>query len=165
MSAIYHNFRHHVKCVLTVPFGGSFKIVKTRWVTQTTRTFNYKSGKVNHTYNIDLTKAHYSNKNNPILTYSVEVTNPIDFSGKKGEGKSSNMYYTILMDKSGEEALNQSRNSSMLIVIGLLVIIIVGIGLYGQWQLSQANDKIILLTREMGNIIANMTKTGGVIIP
>jgi len=161
--AFWHEFRHHVRCVLTVPFGGAFKIVKTRWVVQTSRTFSHKSGKKPHTYNVNLDKAIYSNKNNPILYYDINKTEPIELN-MKGKGESSNLYHTILNDRSAEEALNKNQNKSMLLIIIFLVIIVIGVGLYSQYQLGIANDKVITLSMKMAGLIANMTNPGTVII-
>jgi hypothetical protein len=149
--------------VLTVPFGGSFKTVKTRWVVQTQRTFNDKSGSKPHTYNVNLDRAVYSKSNNPILYYDVNKTEPIELN-IKSDGKSSNLYHTVLNDRSAEEALNKNQNNSMLLIIMVLVLIIVGIGIYSQYQLGVANDKVITLSTKLAGLIANMTKPGNVII-
>lgn len=161
--AFYHEFRHHVRCILTVPFGNMFKIVKTKWIVQTKQTFEDKSGKKPHTYNVNLDKAIYSKSNNPILYYDINKTDPIELS-KNGKGESSNLYHTILHDRSAEEALNKNQNKSMLLIIVFLVVVIVGVGLYSQYQLGMANDKIITLSTKMAGLIANMTSTGNVII-
>lgn len=161
--AFWHEFRHHVRCILTVPFGNTFRTVKTRWVVQTQRTFNDKSGSKPHTYNVNLNKAVYSKANNPILYYDIDKTDPIELN-IKSEGKSSNLYYTVLNDRSAEEALNKNQNKSMLIIIMVLVVIIVGIGVYSQYQLGVANDKVITLSTKLAGLIANMTKPGNVII-
>ena len=164
MSVIWHEFRRHVRLVLTVPFGSSFRIVKTKWAVQSKETFDDKSGGKKHTYNIDLEKAYYNKKTNPTLIYTMGKTDPMDFRGKKGKGESSNLYNTVLKNASAEEILNEGKSKNMMILIGVLVLAIIVIGAYSQYQLGQANDKIIALTREMGGIIANMTKSGGVII-
>jgi hypothetical protein len=162
--AIWHEFRHHVRCILTVPFGGSFKEIKTKWVFQTKRTFDDKTGGKPHTYNLDLDEAIFSKKNHPKIYYEVGKTNPIPMKSKRGVGKSSNLYNTILKDESAEDVLSESRSKSMLIIIGVLIIIIVGIGIYSQYQLGIANDKVVELSTRMAGIIANITRTGGVII-
>lgn len=161
--SFYHRWRHHVQCILTVPFGNSFKIVKIKWVVQTMRTFDDKSGKKPHTYNLNLEKSIFSKSNNPILYYDINKTEPIDFV-KKGKGESSNMYHNVLHDKSAEEVLSKDQNKSMLLIIMILVVIIAGVGIFAQYQLSQANDKIIVLTKYIAEVMANTTKTGGIIV-
>jgi hypothetical protein len=160
----WHDFRHHIRCMLCVPFGNTFRIIKLKWVLQTQQTFNDKSGKKNHAYNINLTKAVYNKRNNPILYYEINKTDPIDFTKNKNHSVSSNLYDTVLRDASANEVLNESQSKSMLLIIGILVIIIVVIGLYSQYQLGVANDKVIALTKHIADILANVTKTGGVII-
>lgn len=161
----YHEWRHHIRCVMTIPFGNTFKIVKFKWVIQTNRTFDDKSGKKSHTYNLNLEKAIFNKKNNPMLYYDINKTEPIDFSNKiKGKGESSNLYNTILKDRSAEEALNKNQNKNMLLIIMILVIIIVAVGAYGQYQAGQANDKLITLTKYYTQALINATKSGGGII-
>lgn len=162
--AIYHKWRHHVQCILTVPFGNSFKIVKVKWVIQTMQTFDDKSGKRHHTYNLNLDKAIFGKGNNPILYYNINYTEPINISKSNDRGKSSNIYHTILKDRSAEEALSKNQNKSMLLIIMILVVIIAGVGIFAQYQLSQANDKIIVLTKYIAEVMANATKTGGIIV-
>jgi len=161
----YHEWRHHIRCVMTVPFGNTFKIVKFKWVVQTERTFDDKSGKKPHTYNLNLEKAVYNKKNNPMLYYDINKTEPLDFSNKvKGKGESSNLYNTILKDRSAEEALNKNQNKSMLLIIMVLVVIIVCVGIYAQYQLGVSNDKIITLTKYFTQALLNATKSGGIIV-
>jgi hypothetical protein len=52
----------------------------------------------------------------------------------------------------------------MFLIIGLFVIVIIGIGLYSQYMLSEQNDKILLLTKRLTEALINSTKTGGVVI-
>lgn len=164
MSAFIHEFRHHVRCVLTVPFGASFRIIGGKWITQSSKSFTVKKGKTKHLYNVDLNCAYYSKKGNPILVYDIHKTNPIDFRIKKPAGKSSNLYHTLINDKSAEEILTESKTKSMLILVGVLIVGIIIIGGYSLYQMGQMNDKIISLTRDIGAIIQNVTKGGGVVI-
>jgi hypothetical protein len=46
----------------------------------------------------------------------------------------------------------------------ILVVIIAGVGIFAQYELSQANDKIIILTKYIAEVMANATKTGGIIV-
>lgn len=162
--SFYHRWRHHVQCILTVPFGNSFKIVKIKWVGQTMQTFDDKSGKKPHTYNLNLEKSIFSKSNNPILYYNINHTEPINISRSGVKGASSNIYSTILKDRSAEEALSKNQSKSMLLIIMILVVIIAGVGIFAQYQLSQANDKIIVLTKYIAEVMANATKTGGIIV-
>jgi len=154
----WHSFRHHIKCMLCVPFSNTFRIVKVVWILQTQQTFNVKTGKKDHTYNVILERAIYSKRNNPNLYYDVNKTDPVDFTKNKNKSASSNMYHTVLSDSSANEVLNESQNKSMLLIIGILVIIIVCVGVYAQYQLGVANDKVIALSTKIAAILANVTK-------
>jgi hypothetical protein len=163
MFGFYHEWRHHLRCIITVPYGGTIRMLKVKWMMQNKDTFDDKIGKEKHTYNIKLENAIMSNKNNPILWYKKGNADPIKFN--KGEsGKSSKLYHIALKSKVAEDVLNESKNRTMFLMIGLFVIVIIGIGLYSQYMLSQQNDKILLLTKRLTEALVNSTRTGGVII-
>ena len=158
-------------------------MLKVRWMMQNKDTFDDKVGKEKYTYNIRLEDAIMSNKNNPILWYKkgdidplkINVTNKkpelitvLDKEGNKvkidpSTGK-ARLYYTTLKSKVTEDVLNESKNKTMFLMIGLFVVAIIGIGLYSQYMLSQQNDKILLLTKRLTEALVNSTRTGGVII-
>jgi hypothetical protein len=144
--------------------GNTLRMVKTVWITETTEAFSCKLGKKEHTYNVDLDKAKLDKKHNAILDYEVDVTNPIDYSNKRGVGKSSRLYDVALKSKAASDVLNEGREKTLLLVVGVFVVIIIGVMVYSQYTLGQANDKNIQLTKYLAQILANMTKTGGVII-
>lgn len=157
MFAFYHEWRHHIRCIITVPYGGTIRIMKVKWVPQSKTTFNDKVGKESHTYNIQLENSVMSNKNNPILWYEKGCTESIQLN-KKAVGKNSRLYYTALKSKVAEDILNESKNRTIFLIIGLFVIAIIGVGLYSQFLLSEQNGKIIILTKQLAGIIANQTR-------
>jgi hypothetical protein len=139
-------------------------MIRVRWMNQSKDTFDDTVGKDKHTYNIRLEDAIMSKKNNPILYYKRGDTEPIKINSKDSKGKSSKLYHTVLHSKVVEDVLNESKNKTMFLIIGLFVIAIIGIGLYSQYMLSQQNDKILLLTKRLTEALVNQTRTGGVII-
>jgi hypothetical protein len=145
-------------------YSGGLIIVKTKWVTVTTPTFRDKSGKKDHSYNVNLKKVKLDKKHNFILDYEIGITDPIDYSNKGGVGKSSRLYDVALKSKAASDVLNEGREKTLLLVIGVFVVIIIGVMVYSQYTLGQANDKNIQLTKYLAGILANMTKTGGVVI-
>ena len=155
----YHEWRHHLKCIITVPYGGTIRMIKVKWMNQSKDTFDDTMGKDKHTYNIRLEDAIMSNKNNPILFYERGKTDPIIINGKINVSKSSKLYHTILKSKVIEDVLNEDKNKTMFMIIGLFVVVIVGIGLYSQYMLSQQNDKILLLTKRLTEALVNQTRS------
>lgn len=155
--AFYHEWRHHLRCIITVPHGKNIRILKVRWLIQGKDTFDDIIGKDKHTYNIKLEDAMISNKNNPILYYKKGNSDPIKFTDDK-YGKSSKLYHVALKSKVAEDVLNEDKNKSMFIIIGLFVIVIIGIGLYSQYLLNEQSNKILLLTKQLAGILANQTK-------
>jgi hypothetical protein len=164
MFGFYHEWRHHLRCIITVPYGGTIRMVKVKWMNQSKDTFDDTVGKDKHTYNIRLEDAIMSNKNNPILWYKRGDTEPIKINSNDSKGKSSKLYHTTLKSKVAEDVLNENKNKTMFLIIGLFVIVIIGIGLYSQYMLSEQNDKILLLTKRLTEALVNNTKTGGVVI-
>lgn len=164
MSIIWHRFRHHVQIAMWVRHAKTLRRIKTKWVVETADTFYDKAGRKEHKYNVDLEMAILDKSNNPILNYEVGKTDPIDFNNRGGSGKSSRLYDITFKSKAAEDALNEGANKSMFLIIGLFVIAIIGVMLYSQYQLGVANDKVAQLTVQMGKIIANITKGGGVIV-
>lgn len=139
-------------------------MLKVRWIIQNKDTFDDKVGKEKYTYNIRLEDAVMSNKNNPILWYRKGDIDPIKIN-KNESGKSSKLYHIALRSKVAEDVLNESKSRAMFLIIGLFVIVIIGIGLYSQFMLSQQNDKILLLTKRLTEALVNSTKNNsGVII-
>lgn len=140
-------------------------MLKVRWMMQNKDTFDDSVGKEKHTYNIKLEDAVMSNKNNPILWYKKGSADPIKIINKDDKSKSSRLYHTTLHSKVAEDVLNESKNRTMFLIIGVFVIAIIGIGLYSQYMLSQQNDKILLLTKRLTEALVNSTKNNsGVII-
>lgn len=141
-------------------------MLKVRWMMQNKDTFDDTVGKEKHTYNIRLEDAVMSNKNNPILWYKKGSADPIKFGKEKDkDSKSSKLYHITLKSKVAEDVLNESKNRTMFLIIGLFVVVIIGIGLYSQFMLSQQNDKILLLTKRLTEALVNSTKiNSGVII-
>lgn len=165
MFGFYHEWRHHLRCIITVPYGGTIRMLKVRWMMQNKDTFDDSVGKEKHTYNIRLENAIMSNKNNPILWYKKGNTDPIKINVTDKDSKSSKLYSIALKSKVAEDVLNESKNRTMFLIIGLFVIVIIGIGLYSQFMLSQQNDKILLLTKRLTEALVNSTKNNsGVII-
>ena len=183
MFGFYHEWRHHLRCIITVPYGGTIRMLKVRWMIQNKDTFDDKVGKEKYTYNIRLENAIMSNKNNPILWYrkgdidpikiydkdrKTELITIIDEEGKKikidpSTGKAK-LYHVTLHSKVAEDVLNEGKSKTMFLIIGLFVVAIIGIGLYSQFMLSQQNDKILLLTKRLTEALVNSTKSGGVIV-
>ncbi len=167
MSFIIHELRKHVRINITVPFGDTFRIVRTLWTVQSTQSVECKIGKLKRKYNVDLSEAVYNKRGNPTLYYNVHQTNPIKMSGKKGVGQSSALYATVMQDQSANELLNKGQYAIFMIFIGLLVIAIIGIGLYSNYQLGQKETEIIQLSKHYAELLANATRNnnGGIIIP
>ena len=162
MFAFYHEWRKHIRCIITVPYGGTLRVFKTKWIAQGKDTFDLKIGKDGFTYNIVSDKAIMSSKNNPILYYIKDKTDPISINREIKEGKSSKYYHVALKTKVVKDALEEGRERTMLVLIGVFIIIIVGISLFSLNLLSQQNDKIMELSKKLASILANQTK--GIII-
>jgi hypothetical protein len=158
--------KHLAKCEITVPYNGTktFRIVKTVWVRQTKQNFDFKIGKDAYTKNLKLEYAVYSKKNNPILYYDIDKPDPINIQNIQTGKDNSKLYHTLFRSKITNEVLNHIDNKMIFIIIGLCVIAVIGVGLYGQYELSLANDKIAELTTKMISLYANSTKTGGIVI-
>ena len=159
MFGFYHEWRHHLRCIITVPYGGTIRIVKVKWMNQSKDTFDDTMGKDKHKYNIRLENAVMSNKNNPILWYKRGDTEPIKINSSVHEGKSSKLYRTTFDSKVAEDVLNENKNKTMFIIIGVFVIAIIGVGLYSQYLLSEQSNKILLLSKQLAGILANQTKS------
>jgi Tfp pilus assembly protein PilN len=74
------------------------------------------------------------------------------------KGKSSEIYAISLKNRDVKEMLEEGSQGKLLIIIGLFVIAIIGVALYGQWQISQDNDKILTLTNTIIQMYHNATK-------
>jgi hypothetical protein len=159
MFGFYHEWRHHLRCIITVPYGGTIRIIKVKWMNQSKDTFDDTMGKDKHKYNIRLENAVMSNKNNPILWYKRGDTEPIKINSNAHEGKSSKLYRTTFDSKVAEDVLNENKNKTMFIIIGVFVIAIIGVGLYSQYLLSEQSNKILLLSKQLAGILANQTKS------
>lgn len=163
----YHEWRHHIRCVFTVPMGDTLRAVRVKWVLPTVQTVDMKIGKLKRTYNVDVDFAIYNQRMTPTLYYNIAHTDPLNMTRIKGRGESSNLYNSVLKDNSARQVLAEGEDKLMLIVCGVLVLIIVGIGLYSNYQLGQQNAEIASLSKHYADVIANITKAngGGIIIP
>lgn len=153
----FNEFRHMCKCIITVPYGGTLRILKIKWIPQSKSTFDLSINKNKFTYNVNLKESIVSGYNNPILFYELNKSDPMHIN-VMAKGKNSELYHTVLKNKEAKEILEEGQSGLMLIIIGLFVITIIGIGLYTQWELSQSNDKILSLTKTITQLYLNSTK-------
>jgi len=157
MFDFYKESRHLAKCFITVPYAGTRRVIKTKWVSQAVTTFSVKIKGVVHSYNLILTESFIGMKNNPILYYDLNTADPLKIN-MSSKGKSSEIYAISLKNRDVKEMLEEGSQGKLLIIIGLFVIAIIGVALYGQWQISQDNDKILTLTNTIIQMYHNATK-------
>lgn len=160
---IYHEWVHHLKVYVLNDYGGSFRINKVLWKKQSLAHFEYLKA----SYVVNLKKAIFTSRNNPILFYRINNPEPMEFSEVHGAGikGSAKELQGVIKDKSTTDILNEGQDTKILLVVGVFVILIIVIAGVAMYMLNQQSKEIAKLALDLAKAYANSTRTGPVVIP
>lgn len=134
-------------CKIIKPFGNSYKIVHRKIVNIKEEKFNFG----NKEYILDTKGAIIDNKGEPILFYLIDEPLPISFENIKNLGIKSNnkILHKVLKDDTIKKIFNPSIDILMFIICIGLTIGLIAITIYAFWQISQLQQQIIELSKQI----------------
>lgn len=156
-------FENKIRIFLLSLQGKTYTIEKTLKVFLSDASFKYKDG----TYLIDTNKCIRDKKNRPMLLYEVGIFNPMTISTKEDDKKYNSRILNTYLDNDDLKQLNSKRLQTFyLIIIGILLVGLIIVAMWGIWNMNEANTKIANLTMQLLNITKSMVNNnGGIIVP
>lgn len=160
---VYNKNRYTV-CLCEYYLDKTYRIKKELKIPLTNETFKWGD----YEYKVNFDYAIIDKKNKPRLFYNYEACEPIQpFMDMEIEKGKSAKIFKVAMDGNIMKHLSNRKMQSVYMYIIMGCVAIVGIvAIYSIYNMSQQNDKMITITRQLMNITRQVIKNdNGVIIP